>query len=208
MLATNRTSKIQFEIEDPESGDADLFEIRKTAQTIREQMAKINAAERWVTIGGELAKLKTTLARSAGGHRAGGHKRPGDNERIGWRKAFELRILPLADCGFADKMIIVHEFFTRNNFPHSNLPVSCDALHILAIKFRDPELIKKLIADGRITAATRAREIRNLAHELGLLAKRVSAPVNRDSPKSRRIETVLKLVQRLNLTINDLKQGR
>jgi hypothetical protein len=202
MLSTqNSKSRMQFEVVDPESGDADLFQIKKTAQNIRERMGKINAAEHWIAVGGELARLKATLARPEGGQRRG------DNERIGWRKAFELRILPVADYGFADKLIIVHEFFTRKSFPPSNLPCSCDSLHFLAIKFRDPELIKKLIETGRITSATSAREIRNLAHELGLIAKKVRPGVTRDSPKSRRVETVLKLVQRLGLTINDLKQG-
>jgi replicative DNA helicase len=93
------------------------------------------------------------------------------------------------------------------NLAYGNLPATVDALRVLFIHFRDAKFIEKLVSDGRITSATTAPDVRHLAHELGLLAKKVKVPVTRESPKSRRVETVLKLVQRLGLTINDLKQG-
>jgi hypothetical protein len=73
--------------------------------------------------------------------------------------------------------------------------------------FKDGKLVKKLVDEGRITPASTRKNIVDLAHDLGLLAKRVRAPVNRDSPKSYRVAAALKILQRLNLTISDLKQG-
>jgi hypothetical protein len=199
--AQNSKGKVQFEVVDPESGDADLYAIKKTAASINDRMGKINAAEHWIAIGGDLAALKGALARPQGGQRRG------DNERIGWVKAFELGILPISNHAFAYKIIEVHKFYSVNSIPTSNLPVAIVSLYVIASKIKDPKLVTRLIGEGRITAASTERDIRGLAHEMGLLAKNVRVPVNRNSPKSRRVETVLKLVQRLGLTISDLKQG-
>jgi hypothetical protein len=199
MLSTqNSKSRMQFEVVDPESGDADLFQIKKTAQNIRERMGKINAAEHWVAIGGELAALRKTLAKPVG--------RRGHNERIGWRKACELGILPFTK-EYANALISIYEFLREPTVPLTNYPSSYKPLKVLETKFKDRKLVQKLVDDGKITAASTERGLLNLAHELGLVAKKVTVPVNRDSPKGRRVIAALKYVQRLGLTISDLKQG-
>jgi hypothetical protein len=197
--------KIEFEVVDPESGDADLFQIKKTAQNIRERMGKINAAEQWFVIGEELHRLHAKLAWERGGRRRG-KPRPGDNERIGWKKAFELGLMPFS-CSYAEYLISIYKFSKSTPVNHENLPSSIDALKAMVSCFKDGKLVKKLVDEGRITPASTRKNIVDLAHDLGLLAKRVRAPVNRDSPKSYRVAAALKILQRLNLTISDLKQG-
>jgi hypothetical protein len=200
MLHTqNSKAKVAFEVVDPESGDADLWAIKKAAQAIRERMGKINAAEHWIIIGAELAALKEALVKSRGGNR------PGDNERIGWAKAYELGILPF-DRRYADRLIETSQALKWACGPTSkNLPVGTKALYIIASRFKDEKMIKRLIEEGRITAASTEIDLRNLGHDLGLIPKTIKAGVDAHSSKGRRVDHVLKLMQKLQLNISDLR---
>jgi hypothetical protein len=192
--------KLEFEVVDPDSGDADLFQIKKTAQNIRERMGKINAAEHWIAIGGELQHLHDQLARPTG--------RPGrgHNERVGWKKAFELGLMPITKS-YAGYLMKIWSFVNVHGLNTLNLPSNIKPLYVLVTILKDAESIKRLVSEGKITPASTEMSIKDLAHEIGLLTKRIKPGVDRHSPKSRRVTAALKYVQRLGLTINDLKQG-
>jgi hypothetical protein len=200
-------TKLEFEIVDPESGDADLFAIKKTAQNIRERMGKINSAAHWIAIGADLSHLHKALANPKAGYRHGIRRiTKDDNQRIGWGRAFELGHIPLSKA-FATRIMCVYNFSEATGLSSDYLPCYINALYFLVTKFKDPKLIRKLVDDGRITPASNEGDLRTLAHELGLLAKKVKAPLDKDSPKGSRVNAVLKLMQKLGLRVNDLKQG-
>jgi hypothetical protein len=154
-----------------EGEPADLLMIKETAQNIRQRMGRINAAEHWIAIGGELAALNDKLARLAGGHRRRdqGISRAGDNERIGWLKAFELGLMPLSQA-HANKLMAVYKFSLRAPEYVAFLPVYFEAIYYLS-RVKDHNVVLKLIDDGRITPTSTIRDLKNFAHELGLDTK-------------------------------------
>jgi hypothetical protein len=207
LQAHNSKGKIGFEVVDPESGDADLWAIKKVGQSIRERMGKINAAEQWIAIGRDLAQLRDKLVKSTGGDRTHG-PRPGDNERIGWLKAFELGFIPVQPAQ-AGKLIAIYRFFPGDatGGHGKDLPTSIKSLYFLVTKFKDRNYVNKLIDEKKITAASSENDLRKLAHDLGLIAKKVKVGIDADSPKGSRVNHVLKMMQKLRLNINDLRRS-
>lgn len=179
--------------------DAERMAISECAKFVRRRIADTQAAEAWIACGERLAALKRDLIRKT---------RRGDNERIGWKQAFllEPKEFPFGRR-YADKLIDTYNFFQSGPaWPLKKLPASIVALHAIVINKFTAEIVSQCIADNLISPGSTETDIARLAKKFKL----ARCNVKRDpklAPKRKRIASVLALMKRLDLTLEDLTNG-
>lgn len=193
----NNAISLHINFDDP---SAERMAISQCAKFVRRRIADTQAAEAWIACGERLAALKQDLLRK---------KRRGDNERVGWYQAFllEPKEFPF-DRRHADKLIDIYQFFQIGHmWPIKKLPASMRALQAMAASKFTVEIINQCIADDLISPGSTDVEIMKLAKKFKLTTgKQKSDP--KSTPKRKRIATVLALMKRLDLTLEDLTDGR
>jgi hypothetical protein len=176
--------------------EAERMAIGQCAKYIRRRIEGLQAGEAWISCGEHLARLKQNLVKETP---------RGDNEHIGWNKAFELGEFPFGRI-YADRLIKVYEFFKDTTVPLKNLPATVYALLAIAsVKF-SKEQLEQAMADGMISPGTTEKEIIALARKFKLVKTKAKKKIDALSlaPKRERIAAVWELMARLKLTIKDL----
>jgi hypothetical protein len=176
----------------------DRAAIAQCARFVQRRIAEVGAAEAWISCGQQLAHLKSNLLKSSP---------RGDNARIGWKQAFQLepREFPFS-LRFADYLITIHDFFDGITCSTKKLPSSVGALRLLATKFKS-EIVERCVADSSISPGMTEIEVKSLAKKLHLIKEKPKRDALKEAPKNKRVAAVLKLMGRLNLTIEDLHNG-
>jgi hypothetical protein len=157
------------------------YNIVDKAQTdVKQMLADMNAADKWIAIGARLKKLKEDLAKeqakdpTATKLRKGGDTRS-ENAYTGptWEKAFgpQSRRFPFSKRT-ADTLIQISDFFQcaallpiETSMPKT-LPTSWYSLYELAAGFKGKEeLFTKLVQTGKVTRAMTREDVKKLVHE-------------------------------------------
>ena len=178
---------------------AERMAISQCATFVRRRIADTQAAEAWIVCGEKLAALKRDLVRKS---------KRGDNERIGWKQAFllEPKEFPFGRR-HADRLIDLYEFFQNGHAcPLQKLPASFRALHAIALNKFSIEIINQCVADDLISPASTDVEIAKLAKKFKLTRSKPRCDLQ-SAPKRKRIASVLALMKRLDLTLEDLTNG-
>lgn len=196
MLA--RAKQLKAELSD------DAFNIKETGRFCTERMrdATDDMVSAYLTVGKALSelhgKLKKTTPR-------------GDNEHVGWQKAFkQMRedgrpVFPFGRL-IAERYIKVSEFFAVTVVTaklHKQLPSSLRALTAIVDLKLSRAQIEKAIEDKTITTFAQASDIKRLAKHLGLIHPKEKAAV-KAAPKRERIARAFELLAKLGVTVDDL----
>ncbi len=150
---TPKTDGLRMQLD---NATADRVAITECARFVKLRMAEGDSAEAWLSVGRALSELKSYLRKVVP---------PGDESRIGWKKAFkqgEFRI----KRDTAEKLIAIHRAFhaaSKDAIPQ--LPISSDTLHFLA-RTIPLDVVEKYAASGKITPATTEADIGRLARRL------------------------------------------
>jgi hypothetical protein len=184
---------------DFDSVTAERVAITQCATFVRRRIAEMQAAEAWLACGKELASLKSKLVRKTS---------RGENERIGWHKAFTLDPPEFPfKRRHADCLIQIYKFLIGSTLPIKKLPASSRALYALVANRFTTEQIAQCIADGLISPGSTEDEIKAVAKKLKLIKPAKRQPNLKTAPKERRRAAVLKLMQQLEITLEDLQNG-
>jgi hypothetical protein len=193
-----KTKQLRAELSD------DAFNIKETGRFCTERMrdATDDLVAAYLTVGKALDELHSKLTKTTP---------RGDNEHIGWKKAFkQLRedgrpVFPFGQKQ-AQRYIKASKFL--RDTPVSPkilkcLPSSLRALiAIIDFKFSRAQ-IEKAVEQKTITTFTETSHIRKLAKQLGLLQPE-DKTVTKTKPKRDRIARAFELLAKLGVTLDDL----
>ena len=189
--------------------------VASTGEAVEKALREMNAAEKWITIGGALAGMKKELARVHGGDRRS--KKVKDDNRPTWEKAFQGRRFPF-DQTKADRLVTINSFFKSPNGQLENatyLPTSWRTLYELAFGFKDHQnLFREAMRASKIsrtmTREEAKRVVKSMVHGKGdneppkTKEKRWRTPVAATASKKDRLAAAFECIAYLKLNLEDL----
>jgi hypothetical protein len=178
-----------------DSIEADRMLIEQTASYIKDLRQQINAAEMYIAHGREFKNLHGHLSKNS----------RHDKSRIGWYRAFSAEENKFGlSRQHAESYITIYTafFHVANAVATWRLPQSLKALHALAKLKLTADQIQARIDNGSLTPDSTETDIRNF-----IARKKPPQPITKNTPKNQRIQAALKYLNKLGLTIADLKKG-
>jgi len=138
-----------------------------------------------------------------------------DNTHLGWKQAFTLKPnpFPFNRCT-ADRLILIYKFFADwDATPLEALPCHHPALWVLALYYKDPKLIAKLVAEGKIHPLIGKTALYRMGREVGVVTtegtgyRNLHCSMSSDllaASKAERVAAILEAMAKLKVTLDDL----